>query len=82
MLKELRLSYNSTSLNFSIASCNRNIKKWTTYIKKWTTEIFIINKQVPRYPPVYKVKDLKGEEISGVFYEEELQKIENKEIKP
>ena len=52
------------------------------YIKKWTTEIFIINKQVPRYPPVYKVKDLKGEEISGVFYEEELQKIENKEIKP
>ena len=46
------------------------------YVKKWTREIFIITKQVPRYPPVYKVKDLKSEEIEGVFYEEEIQKIE------
>ena len=44
-----------------------------SYEKKWTIEIFSITKQIPRSPPVYKLKDLNGEEIGGVFYEPELQ---------
>ena len=46
------------------------------YTKKWTTEVFTIISQIPRSPPVYKVKDSNGEEIIGTFYENELQKIE------
>ena len=33
------------------------------YTKKWTSEIFTISSQIPRAPPVYKVKDSNGEEI-------------------
>lgn len=45
------------------------------YLKKWTLEIFEVSKKIPRTPPVYKVKDFDNEEIDGVFYEEELQKV-------
>ena len=45
------------------------------YLKKWTLEIFEITKTIPRTPPVYKLKDFVNDEIEGVFYEEELQKV-------
>jgi hypothetical protein len=44
-----------------------------SYEKKWTIEVFVIAKQIPRSPPVYKLKDLNGKDIGGVFYEPELQ---------
>ena len=31
--------------------------------------------QIPRDPPVYKLKDYDGEELKGTFYEKELQKV-------
>ena len=37
-------------------------------------EIFTIVERLPRFPPVYRIKDEK-EILEGVFYEEELQKV-------
>jgi hypothetical protein len=49
------------------------------YLPNFSKEIFIISKQIPRDPPVYKLKDLDGEELKGTFYEKELQKIIKKD---
>ena len=56
--------------------------KWTFekgYLPNFSIEIFIISKQIPRDPPIYKLKDLDGEELKGTFYEKELQKIIKKD---
>ena len=45
------------------------------YLPNFSKEIFTISKQIPRDPPVYKLKDLDGEELKGMFYEKELQKV-------
>ena len=45
------------------------------YLPNFSKEIFTISKQVPRDPPVYKVKDYDNEELRGTFYDKELQKI-------
>ena len=50
------------------------------YTPNWSQEVFIITERIPRNPPVYKIKDLLDEPISGIFYEKELQKISNDEI--
>ena len=34
-----------------------------------------MSQQIPRDPPVYKLKDYDQEELSGTFYNEELQKV-------
>ena len=33
------------------------------YLPNFSKEIFTISKQVPRHPPVYKLKDYDGEEL-------------------
>ena len=49
------------------------------YLPNWTREIFEI-KGIDRQKPImYTVQDLKGQEIQGRFYTEELQKV-SKEI--
>ena len=45
------------------------------YLPNFSKEIFTISKQVPRDPPVYKLKDYDNEELKGTFYDKELQKI-------
>ena len=46
------------------------------YLPNWTDEVFVITKCIPRTPkPVYKVADTTGEEVSGTFYDEELQAV-------
>jgi transposase InsO family protein len=42
------------------------------YTPNWTREIFRIITRLPTQPPVYKIADLKGEELEGTFYKEEL----------
>jgi hypothetical protein len=49
------------------------------YTPSWTIEFFIISKSLPSTPPTYVLKDLKDEELSGIFYESELQKVEHTE---
>ena len=44
------------------------------YTPNWTEELFIIDKQLDTSPVTYAIKDLKGENIEGSFYEPELQK--------
>lgn len=46
------------------------------YLPNWTTEIFVVSESLPRRPPVYRLKDLQGEVLGGIFYEEELQGIQ------
>jgi len=48
------------------------------YTPNWTEEYFIVTACLPREPPVYTIKDQTGEKVQGIFYEEELQKIETK----
>ena len=41
------------------------------YLPNFSKEIFTVSKQIPRDPPVYKLKDYDGEELKGTFYEKE-----------
>ncbi len=52
------------------------------YEKNWSEELFTIIKQIPRNPPVYRIKDLMDEEIKGTFYAEELQKVKKSDHFP
>ena len=45
------------------------------YLRGWSEEIFVITHILPGFPTVYKIKDQSDEEIKGVFYEQELQKV-------
>ena len=47
----------------------------------WSEEIFIIKKIKNAVPWTYVIHDLNGEEIIGTFYENELQKIDQKEFR-
>ena len=42
------------------------------YKEHYSEEIFKVNARVPSHPPRYKLVDLRGEEILGSFYKEEL----------
>lgn len=42
------------------------------YLANFTEEFFKIKQVLIGRPTVYKLEDLKGEELSGIFYEEEL----------
>ena len=49
------------------------------YTPNWSREIFTIAERLPRRPPVYRVKDYDGEVLQGVFYEQELQKVQKED---
>lgn len=49
------------------------------YKANWSIEIFTVADQLPRIPPVYRLKDQQGEMIEGVFYEPEIQKVEKED---
>lgn len=45
------------------------------YKPVWTNEVFSIKKVIQHTQPVYRIQDLGCNDISGVFYEPELQKV-------
>ena len=51
------------------------------YMPNWPEEIFIIKKIKNTVPWTYALNDLNGEEIIGTFYENELQKTNEKEFR-
>ena len=51
------------------------------YMPNWSKEIFIIKKIKNTVPWTYVINDLNGEEITGTFYENELQKTDQKEFR-
>ena len=51
------------------------------YTPIWSEEVFVINKIKNTVPWAYAISDLNGEEITGSFYEKELQETNQKEFR-
>ena len=51
------------------------------YTPNWSEEVFISSKIKNTVPWTYVINDLNGEEIIGTFYENELQKTNQKEFR-
>ena len=51
------------------------------YTPNWFEEVFVIKKIKNTVPWAYVIDDLNGEEITGIFYEKELQKIDQQEFR-
>ena len=47
----------------------------------WSEEVFVVDKIKNPVPRTYVIHDLNGEEVTGTFYENELQKTNQKEFK-
>ena len=79
MLYENDLIDGPTKFKFHVGDRVRLAKKKGHFEKGYTTnftsEIFIVSKRIARTPPVYKIKDLNGEEIEGTVYANELQLV-------
>ena len=45
------------------------------YLTPWNQDIFPVTKIIPRVLPVYWLQDYAEDEIEGVFYAKELQKV-------
>lgn len=71
--------HTSTDYKFSLGDRVRILKSKHTFhrgfLANWTDEVFIIKRRYPSAPPTYELEDLKGTNIKGRFYEEELQKV-------
>ena len=48
------------------------------YTPNWSDEVFVITKIKNTVPWTYAISDLNDEEITGSFYEKELQKADQK----
>ena len=72
------LEIKDTKPEFSVGDKVRLSKKKKTFEKvyttRWTEEIFTIVEIKRTSPVTYRIADLNGEEITGTFYEPELQK--------
>ena len=64
-------------LNLKLTSCN-NFKGYTP---NWSEEDFVISNINNTVPWTFVINDLNGEEITGTFYEKELQKTNQKEFR-
>ena len=51
------------------------------YMPNWPEEVFISSKIKNTVPWTYVINDLNGEEITGTFYEKELQKTNQQEFR-
>lgn len=77
--------YDKTRLNepakfrFRVGDKVRLSKKKSLFAKGYATnftkEIFVITKRIARSPPVYTIRDLKGEPIVGTIYASEMQLV-------
>ena len=63
--------------NVRISKCKNIFAKG--YNPNWSEEVFVISKNT--VPWTYVISDLNGEEITGSFYEKELQKPSQKEFR-
>ena len=51
------------------------------YVPNCSEEVFIVSKITNTVPWTYVINDINGEEITGSFYEKELQKTNQKEFR-
>ena len=47
----------------------------------WSEEVFVVSKIKNTVPWTYVINDLNGEEVTGTFYETELQKTSQQEFR-
>ena len=45
------------------------------YTPNWSEEIFVVRDRRRQREPVYLLRDLNGEDVTGIFYEPELQRV-------
>ena len=50
-------------------------------MNNWSEEVFVIKKVKNTVPWTYVINDLNGEEIIGIFYEQELPKTSQEEFR-
>ena len=62
-----------------ISKCKNILAKG--YTPNWSEEVFVIKKVKNTVPWTYVINDLNGEEITGTFYERELQKTSQEEFR-
>ena len=62
-----------------ISKCKNIFAK--VYTPNWSEEVFVIKKVKNTVPWTYVINDVNGEEITGTFYEKELQKTSQEEFK-
>ena len=53
----------------------------TFFTSNWSDEVFVVSKIKNTVPWTYAVSDLNGEDITGSFYEKELQKTSQKKFR-
>ena len=51
------------------------------YTPNWSEEVFVVNKIKNTIPWTYVISDLNGEEVTGRFYERELQKTSQEKFR-
>ena len=51
------------------------------YMPNWNEEVFVIEKVKNTVPWTYVINDLNREEVTGIFYEKELQKTNQEEFR-
>ena len=51
------------------------------YASNWSEEVFVVSKIKNTAPWTYVISDLNGEEITGSFYEKDLQKTSQEEFR-
>ena len=73
-------NFNKKDSEFKVGD-NVRISKHKNIFAKGYTEVFVISKIKNTVPWTYVVSDLNGEEITGSFYEKELQKTGQKEFR-
>lgn len=61
-----------------ISKARRTFKKG--YLLSWTEELFTISRLKKTTPPTYVLKDDNGKELEGTFYQEEVQKVGDKQL--
>ena len=76
---------NNKDLKFKIGDIIR-ISKYKnifakSYVPNWSEEVFVIKKVENTVPWTYLISELKGKEIFGTFYENKLQKTNQKEFR-
>ena len=60
-----------------LSKAKRTFKKG--YLPNWTEVLSTVVKCIETRPPVYLIKDDRGEILEGTFYAEELQKVVKKD---
>lgn len=62
-----------------LAKNKNNLNMDRGYLPNWTDEVFKVVKTTKREQPVYKIKDLTGEDVEGAYQNEEVQRVTHDE---